>query len=265
MSADDSTHPATRSLDARVRAWVALVRFGGAALRDAVSPSTYNSATREVVARQIYFTGWQILPWFTAFIAVLSLVVTQILADAARSLGIFEYALQLSLQALVLDIVPLLTALFVALRTGAAMATEVALMRIRNELGAMERMGLDPMRLELVPRVIAGTVSLLALTAAAVSVSLLCAHLVVTGFEPWATHDADLRRVVADVLSPGALFALWGKVLAFGLAVTIIPIAESLNAPRRVFHAPIAVLNGMVRLFFALMVIEVVVLALQYL
>jgi phospholipid/cholesterol/gamma-HCH transport system permease protein len=265
MSADDSTHPANRSLDARVRAWVALVRFGGAALRDAVSPSTYNSATREVVARQIYFTGWQILPWFTAFIAVLSLVVTQILADAARSLGIFDYAMQLSLQALVLDIVPLLTALFVALRTGAAMATEVALMRIRNELGAMERMGLDPMRLELVPRVIAGTVSLLALTAAAVSVSLLCAHLVVTGFEPWATHDADLRRVVADVLSPGALVALWGKVLAFGLAVTIIPIAESLNAPRRVFHAPIAVLNGMVRLFFVLMLIEVVVLALQYL
>jgi phospholipid/cholesterol/gamma-HCH transport system permease protein len=129
----------------------------------------------------------------------------------------------------------------------------------------MERMGLDPMRLELVPRVIGGTVSLLALTAASVGVSLLCAHLVVTGFEPWATHDADLHRVVADVLSPGALFALWAKVLAFGLAVTIIPIAESLNAPRRVFHAPIAVLNGMVRLFFALMVIEVLVLALQYL
>jgi phospholipid/cholesterol/gamma-HCH transport system permease protein len=265
MSADDSTLPVTRGLDARFRAWVALARFGGAALRDALSPSTYNSATREVVARQIYFTGWQILPWFTAFIAVLSLVVTQILSDAARSLGIFDYAFQLSLRALVLDIVPLLTALFVALRTGAAMATEVALMRIRNELGAMERMGLDPMRLELVPRVIGGTVSLLALTAASVGVSLLCAHLVVTGFEPWATHDADLHRVVADVLSPGALFALWAKVLAFGLAVTIIPIAESLNAPRRVFHAPIAVLNGMVRLFFALMVIEVLVLALQYL
>ena len=265
MSADDSTLPATRGLDARIRAWVALVRFGGAAVRDVVSPSTYNSATREVVARQIYFTGWQILPWFTAFIAVLSLVVTQILADAARSLGIFEYALQFALRALVLDIVPLLTALFVALRTGAAMATEVALMRIRNELGAMERMGIDPMRLELVPRVIAGTVSLLALTSAAVTVSLLCAHLVVTGFEPWATHDAELRHVVAEVVSPGAMFALWAKVLAFGLAVTIIPIAESLNAPRRMFHAPVAVLNGMVRLFFALMVIEVVVLALQYL
>lgn len=265
MSADDSTLPAHRGLEARFQAWVALVRFGGAALRDAVSPSTYNSATREVVARQIYFTAWQILPWFTGFIALLSLVVTQILVDAARGLGIFQYVFQFSLRALVLDIVPLLTVFFVALRTGAAMATEVALMRIRNELGTMERMGIDPMRLELVPRVIAGTVSLLALTSAAVAVSLLCAHLVVTGFEPWATHDAELRHVVAEVVSPTAMVALWVKVLAFGLAVTIIPIAESLNAPQRMFHAPIAVLNGMVRLFFVLMLIEVSVLAVQYL
>lgn len=265
MPVDDSTMTDTRGLDARFRAWLALGRFGAAALREALSPSTYNSATREVVARQIYFTGWQILPWFTAFIAVLSLVVTKILADAARTVGIYEYALQFSLRALALDIVPLLTALFVALRTGAAMATEVALMRIRNELGALERMGIDPMRLELVPRVIGGTVSLFALTAAAVGVSLLCAHLVVTNFEPWAAHDTDLQNVVAEVVSPGAMLALLGKVVAFGLAVTLIPIAESLNAPRRMFHAPIAVLNGMVRLFFALMLIEVVVLVVQYL
>lgn len=256
---------APRSFETRWRAWAALARFGVAALREALSPSTYNSATREVVARQIYFTGWQILPWFTAFIAVLSLVVTKILADAARSLGVYEYALQIALRAVVLDIVPLLTALFVALRTGAAMATEVALMRIRNELGTMERMGIDPMQLELVPRVIGGTVSLFALTTAGVGVSLLCAHLVVTNFEPWATHDTDLQNVVAEVVSPGAMFALWAKVVAFGLAVTLIPISESLSAPRRMYHAPIAVLNGMVRLFFALMLIEVAVLALQYL
>jgi len=265
MPVDDSTFAAPRSFETRWRAWTALARFGAAALREALSPSTYNSATREVVARQIYFTGWQILPWFTAFIAVLSLVVTKILADAARNLGVYEYALQIALRAVVLDIVPLLTALFVALRTGAAMATEVALMRIRNELGTMERMGIDPMQLELVPRVIGGTVSLFALTTAGVGVSLLCAHLVVTNFEPWATHDTDLQNVVAEVVSPGAMFALWAKVVAFGLAVTLIPIAESLNAPRRMYHAPIAVLNGMVRLFFALMVIEVTVLALQYL
>jgi phospholipid/cholesterol/gamma-HCH transport system permease protein len=47
--------------------------------------------------------------------------------------------------------------------------------------------------------------------------------------------------------------------------VTVIPISEAMHAPRRMFHAPIAVLNGMVRLFFALMLVETVALALQYL
>jgi phospholipid/cholesterol/gamma-HCH transport system permease protein len=252
-------------LDTRFRAWAELFRFGFDALIGALSPATYNSATRDVVARQIYFTAWQILPWFAAFIVVLSLVITSILAGTARRFGLYDYALELAVRALVLEAVPLLTAFFVALRTGAAIATEVSLMRIRGELTALERMGIDPMRLELIPRVIGGTVALLALTSVGVVTSLLCAHLVVTGFQPWSAHDAELERVVATVLSPGAMLTLWSKVLIFGLAVTVIPISEAMHAPRRMFHAPIAVLNGMVRLFFALMLVETVALALQYL
>jgi phospholipid/cholesterol/gamma-HCH transport system permease protein len=40
------------------------------------------------------------------------------------------------------------------------------------------------------------------------------------------------------------------KSLAFGLAVTVIPVAEGMATPRMLFMAPISVLRGMVRLFF---------------
>ena len=46
--------------------------------------------------------------------------------------------------------------------------------------------------------------------------------------------------------------------------MTIIPISESLNTPKKLFYAPIAVLRGMVRLFFALMVIEFMALTALY-
>ena len=39
----------------------------GEALVAALSPGTYNSATRMVVMKQIYFTAWQILPGYGLF------------------------------------------------------------------------------------------------------------------------------------------------------------------------------------------------------
>ncbi|MFO1321165.1 MAG: ABC transporter permease [Burkholderiales bacterium] len=254
----------SRGFELRLRAWGDVARFAAAAVRGICSPSTYNSATREVVARQIYFTAWQIIGGYALFVIVLSLVITQILAGAARKFGLYDYALEFTLRMLVLEIIPLLTALFVALRTGAAIATEVSLMRIRNEMGALEQAGIDPVRLELVPRVIGGTFSVLSLTAVGVTASLLCANFVVTGFRPWGAHGGDLRLTIGTVFSGAAMALLWGKALLFGFAVTVIPIAEALNAPRQFFYAPIAVLRGMVRLFAALMLIEVAGLVIQY-
>lgn len=253
-----------RGFELRLKAWTEVARFAAAAIRGIFSRATYNSATREIVARQIYFTAWQIIGGHVLFVIVLSLVITQILAGAARKFGIYDYALEFTLRMVVLEIVPLLTALFVALRTGAAIATEVSLMRIRNEFGALEQAGIDPMRLELIPRVIGGTISVVSLTAIGVVASLLCANFVVTGFRPWGAHGTDLRHTIGTVFSVQAMAVLWGKALLFGLAVTTIPIAEALNAPRQVFYAPIAVLRGMVRLFVALMLIEVIALVIQY-
>ena len=252
-------------VERRLLAWVQVFAFARVAIGAVFSRSTYNSATREVLARQIYFTAWQIIGGYAAFVAVFSIVVNHILANAARDFGIYEYALEFTIRAVVLEVVPLMTALFVALRTGAAITTEVVFMRIRNELGSMEAAGIDPVTLELVPRVIGGTVSVLALTSIGIIVSLLCAHFVVSGYQPWNAPPADIRLVLAKVLDIPGMALLWVKTILFGLAVTLIPIAEAMHAPRKVFYAPIAVLHGMVRLFFAVMLIETVALILRYL
>ena len=60
------------------------------------------------------------------------------------------------------------------------------------------------------------------------------------------------------------LLALWTKTLVFGFAVTVIPISEGLSTPQKLFHAPISVLRGMVRLFFSLMLVEAAALAILY-
>jgi len=238
-------------------------RLAGRAVVEALSPRFYgNSATRSVVAKQIYFTAWQILPAFTLFAAMLSFVLIEIVVSTARDFGLSEYALEMTVRVLVIEIIPLLTALFVATRSGAAINTEVALMHIHNELEGLRQAGIDAMRFELVPRVIGGAVSVLALTAISSSVALVIALLLVYGPQPWAW--AEFGQVLARIFTPLSVIGLWLKVLLFGVVVTVIPIASGLQVPRKLFFAPIAVLQGMVRLFFVLMLVEVGSLALRY-
>lgn len=238
-------------------------RLAARAVVESLSPRFYaNSATRSVVAKQIYFTAWQILPEFTVFAALLSFVLIEIVVSTARDFGLSDYALEMTVRVLVMEVIPLLTAFFVATRSGAAINTEVALMHIHNELEGLSQAGVDAMRFELVPRVIGGAVSVLTLTAISSSVALLMALLLVYGPQPWAW--AEFGQVLTRIFTPLSLIGLWLKVLLFGLAVTVIPIASGLQIPRKLFFAPIAVLQGMVRLFFVLMLVEVGSLALRY-
>jgi phospholipid/cholesterol/gamma-HCH transport system permease protein len=248
----------------RLNAWVHVFRFAAIAAAGVLSPSTYNKATRAVVQKQIYFTAWQILPGFAAFAALFSFLIIEIVGSTAHKYGLYEYALELIVRILVLEILPLMTALFIALRTGAAINTEVALMKIQNELDALQRIGIDPLHLELLPRVIGGTISVLALTAVNIVVAFWLTHLLLIDLHSWSLTPDDYTRMIARVLDVPALLVLWLKTLAFGFAVTVIPISEGLNTPQKLFHAPIAVLRGMVRLFFALMLIEAAALAVVY-
>jgi phospholipid/cholesterol/gamma-HCH transport system permease protein len=162
----------------------------------------------------------------------------------------------------VLELIPLFAALFVALRSGAAINTEVALMHIRGDFEAMRRAGADPLRRELVPRVIGSAVSVVALAAVSGAIALVLAYLGVYGFSPWGL--AGYTRTVGQVFDIQVTVGLALKTLLFGLAVAVIPITASLDTPREPRLVPVAVLRGMVRLFLVLVLVEGASLAVKY-
>ena len=250
------------ALLATLQIWRDTLQFAARAIIIACTPSAYNSATRTVVMKQIYFTAVQILPGFTLFAALLSFVLIQIVVTTAAQFGLSDYALEVSMRLLVLELLPLITALFVALRSSSAINTEVALMKINGEIEALESASVDTMRLEFMPRVIGGMISVLALTAVTSVLALILAYLAVYGLQTWSLPD--FNRVMGKVFDNAVLVGIILKSTVFGLAVTVIPVAEGLATPRKLFMAPISVLRGMVRLFFALMLIEVASLAFKY-
>jgi len=242
--------------------WLRLLRFGSAAIVAALSPSIYNPATREVVARQVYFTAWQVLPGFVLVVAVLSAVLVRIVDATAREFGLSQFASEMTLRVLVLELIPLTATLFVSLRSGAAINTEVALMNLRNEIEALARAGIDPMRFEFVPRLVGCVVSVISLTVVSCAVALLVAYLGVYGFFLWGVPD--FTRSVGNVFDAQVTIGLAIKVLFFGAAVGVIPMGEALAGAREAHAAPVTVLRGMMRLFFVLFLIEVASLAFKY-
>lgn len=242
--------------------WARAVRFASLALAAAMSPSAYRAATRDVALKQIYFTAWQILPGFTLFTTLFSLVVIEISVSAARGFGLAQHALELVMRALVLEVIPLVTALFVALRSGAAIATEIALMQASGELDRMQAAREDPLEREFVPRVAAAALSVFSLTVVSCAIALALAYAAMYGMSPHGF--ADFTRVVALVFGPAALGGFVLKCLVFGGLVAVIPIAAGLHASPRLKSVPVVVLDGMVRLFFALGAVEVLALAVKY-
>ena len=67
--------------------------------------------------------------------------------------------------ALIKELGPVLTGLMVAARAGSAIAAEIGIMRISDQIDALELMGLNPFRYLVVPSLLAGIVALPLLTA----------------------------------------------------------------------------------------------------
>jgi phospholipid/cholesterol/gamma-HCH transport system permease protein len=243
-------------------AWGRATRFAFSVVAAVVSPKLYTPRARMATTRQIYFTAWQVLPGFTLFATALAVVVVEITLHAARQFGLEQYALELTFRALVLELMPLLTALFVALRSGSAISTEIALMRVAGEFHDLDTAGIEPFERDFVPRVAAAAVSVFALTTLACLFVLALSYLVMYGFSPWGFEP--YTRTIARVFTPLALGGLVVKCVLFGVAVAVIPISAGLDATRDAASAPHAVMGGMVRLFFALGLIEIVALALKY-
>jgi phospholipid/cholesterol/gamma-HCH transport system permease protein len=226
------------------------------------NPATWNRATLDTIVKQIYFTAVQILHIYLIYVVVISWVIISITISTARNVGLFDQASEMIIRVLVLELLPFLTALLIALRSGSAINTEVALMKVCNELDALAHCQVDPMRFEFLPRIAGGIVSVLGLTILGGVLTLLLAYVAiygvsVSGVTPFAT-------TIAAVFDMRVMVGLAVKCGFFGLAVTALPIAAGLDTPKKLFMVPVSVLRGMMRVFLALVLIEVASLALKY-
>jgi len=134
-------------------------------------------SVRAVYQRQLYFTGIQaLLPVMIAAAAVGIALQSQMQSLLGAGVELNVRMLQL---VVLREFAPLVTAFIILGRSGSAIATELALMKVRGEIRQLYLMGIDPASYLIVPRVWACIVSTVSLT--------LLFQLVAAGVGPAAT------------------------------------------------------------------------------
>lgn len=238
--------------------WWRLVDLGAMILVLALSPSSYNRKSRALLGRHIYSSTAPILLGFSVLCALVTVVLTRIVLVTAQSYGLSHYALQLVIRVLVLELIPLTAALFVALRCTIPDGAELTVLQASGQLESMRRQGVEPMRQEVLPRVVAGILSGVTLAALSSVVTLLVAYVAAYGFT--VSGVEAYTRLFGQVFSPAVTLIFVLKTLFFSLAVSLIPMASALYGMPDLHHAGVrtsAEMRGLVRMFALILLIEV--------
>ena len=236
--------------------WWRIVHLGAVILVLALSPSSYGRDRWPFLARQLYLATAPVLLWFTVLSSLLGLVLIRIVVVTAQSYGLSQYAVDMVVRVLVLELIPLGAALFVALRITIPQGTELLALRERGAVDRLQAQGRDPMHWLVLPRALSGMFSVLMLAAVSCLVALVLAYVNIYGLTPWAL--AAYTRVVGQVFTPVVTMIFAFKTLFFALTVALIPIASGLHDPSQAEARARSELQSLARMFLALLLIELV-------
>jgi phospholipid/cholesterol/gamma-HCH transport system permease protein len=216
---------------------------------------TYSSATRSVLVNQIYFTSVQILPVFIAVSILFGSLLIGIVFSTLKGLGISDLFGNVLMGLIVTDLSPFFTVLLITLRSGAAINTEIAVMKVTGEITTLETFHIDVIDYLLVPRVINGVVSLVLLSSL-FSIVLMFSGIIFSKIIFGMSIDVYTNILLSSANFSDIVMALV-KCAIFGFFITLIPIHSGLRASNEFTSIPVAVSDGMVKVFTAIMIIEV--------
>ena len=242
--------------------WWKLLHLGAVLLLLTLSPSSYKRTDRLVLARHLYDNTAPIMLGFALLCALVSLVLTRIVVTTALSYGLSQYALQVVIRVLVLELIPLTAALFVALRCTIPDGAELANMQAAGELSAMRKRGINPMAREVLPRVMAGIFSTITLAVLSCVVALVVVYVVVYGFN--LAGFAGYTRLFGQVFTAAVTVIFIMKTLLFSMAVSLIPMASALYGAADDNIRTSAEMRGLVRMFAVILLVEVLSLVGNY-
>ena len=249
----------------RIQSVTYLVAVAWAVVRVAGSPRHWPRPVRNVLARQILFTGFEAARFISLIALLVGLSVVLQAQVALRKFGQSGLLGPILVMVLIREIGPLLTNFVVIGRSGTAMATEMANMKVNGEVKVLDAQGLDPFIYLVMPRVLGTAVSIFCLTVIFVAVAFC------SGFASGLLLGAKTGgpevfvNSVFSSVSKSDVLNLLVKSLVPGLFTGVICCTEGLGVKGAVTEVPQAATRAVVRSTITLFVISALVSLVTYL
>lgn len=235
-----------------------------AALLMAAKPRYWPRTVRDVLARQVLFTGVEALR-FISMIALLAGVSIVVQAQVwLQRVGQIELLGPILVAVVIREVGPLLTNFVVIGRSGSAIATELGNMRVQGEVRLLDAQGLDPFRYLVLPRVLGMMISIFGLTVVFIVVCFVSGYL--SGFLMGANPGSPIIFIdsVMGAVEPKDVIAFLAKTIIPGLLTGAICCAEGMSVQGAVTDVPQATTRSLVRSVGALFVVSALVSLITY-
>jgi len=209
-----------------------------------------------VLMKQILFTGihtWTVI--VVLFFLIGTLIITQIIvfagAESASMIG------KVLIWVVVREVGPLLTAVIVIARSGAAIAAELASMKFNDELWALEVMGIPVARYLVMPRIIGVAISVTMLALYAEIMAINGGFLV--GSLIWNIPFMEFQQGLIQLSTLNEIFLSLLKSFVFGLVIAAVCCHQGLSVEGGATQIPIAATNGVMRSLLLVFIIDAIV------
>lgn len=209
-----------RKIEARGLAWYEALTFGGILFVTAATRLTSLKRLRvPSIVRHVYETGVQAIPIVAVIAFLISVISAYIGAQQLRPFGADIFTVDLVTIGVLRELGVLLTAIMVAGRSGSAYAAELGVMKLNDEVDALESMGMNPFELLVLPRVLALVIAMPLLTIIADGMGL-AGGAVLTRYLldlPWPQFVARLDSAIGATTFWAGLV----KAPVFGLLIAL--------------------------------------------
>jgi phospholipid/cholesterol/gamma-HCH transport system permease protein len=210
-----------------------------------------------LVCHETSRAGSRLLAMFLFVSAALGLLVIGQSVSWLTKVGAINYLGSIMVIVVVRELGPLLTALLVLARIGAANVIELGTARALGEVEALEALGIDPVHYLVVPRVVGMAVGTFSLTIYLILGALISGYL-------WAfIQDVPLRpgdyfRQLAGALSVLDFALLAAKTLAFGFIISLVTCYHGLAQPLRLEEVSFATVRAVAQSVIACVLLDAV-------
>ena len=241
-----------------------VLSVAGAVVWAACQPKYWPGTVRNVLARQVLFTGVDATRFIslTGVICGISVVMQAQLwlvkFGQSRMLGPILVAL------VVRELGPLLTCLIVLGRSGTAVASEMASMRVSHQIQLLDSQGVDPFIYLVLPRAIGLAVSVFCLTLIFIAVSLVSGFITSVLAGVGNAGPMFFFQNIAQALQPVDILVILAQTVVPGILMGVICCEAGLSVKRDLAEIPRATTMGQVRSLMAVFITFLVVSVMVY-